>query len=532
MGNTPTRHREDSHSTAPPPPPLVHLGQVAPYEDGVYKNAPQDWDKEVVATLITQQRMAPFYNGLADYEETNESVRVTNAAASQSNRSTTAISSSSSSSSSVNPAPPSWISARRVSTDRNHPSAHLIPHHSHSSSNTNSSNPHHPPALKGKRSQSMPNRLTQQHSSSALRQEDLYKFAIECPICFLYYPANINYSRCCDQPICTECFVQIKRPESTLEPAACPFCVETNFGILYHAPGSPEHKMKLIQAHPDAFTSLSENDLMPPQSAQQLASSLPASTPILDKRESLSTTSSPDQASTPDLLAVPRPPAPFKRRQSVSHQSALVVTSDDLRPDWLRKQQQLALMRAASQRRNTLPINSHAAAIRRTRQMYLESDSRDLAGAASAAAALVEGLNSHQQHGVGHSSTRHGLGSMPRSGGRIVRSGRGQGGDVGSNYLEAMRNMGADLEELMLMEAIRRSLQAEGETAVTTSVRATATSPDVAPSSAPPPPPPPPVPAISEPLALSTAARSEPNPDPSSSATQQASQQSSLPTQS
>ncbi|ORX72602.1 hypothetical protein DL89DRAFT_79966 [Linderina pennispora] len=34
---------------------------------------------------------------------------------------------------------------------------------------------------------------------------------IECPICFLYYPQNINYTRCCHKPVCTECFVQIKR---------------------------------------------------------------------------------------------------------------------------------------------------------------------------------------------------------------------------------------------------------------------------------------------------------------------------------
>ena len=29
----------------------------------------------------------------------------------------------------------------------------------------------------------------------------LYKDAIECPICFLYYPPYLNKTRCCDQPI-------------------------------------------------------------------------------------------------------------------------------------------------------------------------------------------------------------------------------------------------------------------------------------------------------------------------------------------
>jgi len=56
-----------------------------------------------------------------------------------------------------------------------------------------------------------------------------------------YYPTNINYSRCCDQAICTECFVQIKRSEPTTthlvsEPAACPYCVQEHFGVVYTPP--------------------------------------------------------------------------------------------------------------------------------------------------------------------------------------------------------------------------------------------------------------------------------------------------------
>ncbi|KAI9597268.1 hypothetical protein BDF19DRAFT_412249 [Syncephalis fuscata] len=70
---------------------------------------------------------------------------------------------------------------------------------------------------------------------------DLYRNAIECPICFLYYPRNINYSRCCHQPICTECFLQIKRNASDItNPAPCPFCVKPNFGVVYMPPSSAE----------------------------------------------------------------------------------------------------------------------------------------------------------------------------------------------------------------------------------------------------------------------------------------------------
>ncbi|RLV96270.1 Protein SIP5 [Spathaspora sp. JA1] len=85
----------------------------------------------------------------------------------------------------------------------------------------------------------------------------LYRKPRECPICFLYYPSHLNVSRCCLQPICTECFVQIKRldphppheeqananpnenplPHTLItEPASCPYCAMPNFGVTYVAP--------------------------------------------------------------------------------------------------------------------------------------------------------------------------------------------------------------------------------------------------------------------------------------------------------
>ncbi|KAG7865893.1 hypothetical protein KL918_003881 [Ogataea parapolymorpha] len=87
----------------------------------------------------------------------------------------------------------------------------------------------------------------------------LYRNAVECPICFLYYPPNLNLSRCCVQPICTECFVQLKRldphpphdegaapntssdsekiaEELISEPVNCPFCAMSDFGVTYSPP--------------------------------------------------------------------------------------------------------------------------------------------------------------------------------------------------------------------------------------------------------------------------------------------------------
>lgn len=84
----------------------------------------------------------------------------------------------------------------------------------------------------------------------------LYRKATECPICFLYYPKYLNVSRCCLQPICTECFVQIKRldphpphddssnqpgseelPHTLIsEAASCPYCALPDFGVTYDPP--------------------------------------------------------------------------------------------------------------------------------------------------------------------------------------------------------------------------------------------------------------------------------------------------------
>ncbi|OWB75598.1 hypothetical protein B5S31_g5521 [[Candida] boidinii] len=101
----------------------------------------------------------------------------------------------------------------------------------------------------------------------------IYKKSEECPICFLYYPPMMNYSRCCIQPICTECFVQMKRPDPhpphdeenndnnnnnsnpqdlISEPVKCPFCAMPNFGVTYNP---PNFKTGIDGRHPSEFRS-------------------------------------------------------------------------------------------------------------------------------------------------------------------------------------------------------------------------------------------------------------------------------------
>ncbi|KAL7186083.1 hypothetical protein ACSBR2_027942 [Camellia fascicularis] len=64
----------------------------------------------------------------------------------------------------------------------------------------------------------------------------------ECPICFLYYP-SLNRSRCCMKGICTECFLQMKTPNST-RPTQCPFCKTSNYAVEYRGVKTKEEKGK------------------------------------------------------------------------------------------------------------------------------------------------------------------------------------------------------------------------------------------------------------------------------------------------
>ncbi|XP_078428327.1 E3 ubiquitin-protein ligase DA2-like isoform X2 [Wolffia australiana] len=62
----------------------------------------------------------------------------------------------------------------------------------------------------------------------------------ECPICFLHYP-SLNRSRCCMKGICTECFLQMKPPDSACS-TSCPFCKTSNYAVEYRGMKSKEER--------------------------------------------------------------------------------------------------------------------------------------------------------------------------------------------------------------------------------------------------------------------------------------------------
>lgn len=270
----------------------------------------------------------------------------------------------------------------------------------------------------------------------------LYKNASECPICFLCYPPYLNKTRCCDQPICSECFVQIKRPDPhppehhdptdpnapsepqednqlVSEPAACPFCVQPEFGITYEPPPFRRGLSHASQG----------NRLANAASAMSSTSSL-NSTGVA---------------------------SPGRRRAtSLAANDATVITTDRVRPDWAKK---LADARAHALRRAAAATALHNAAYmmgnlqasesrgfglgRRRRTTLFGSDS-----------AGSSGQGTPRRDGDGNSLLAAAGGSSNRDGQSDLTGGR-------QSSRRATRL--EDLEELMMMEAIRLSLAAEDE---------------------------------------------------------------------
>ncbi|KAG0276537.1 SNF1-interacting protein [Linnemannia gamsii] len=354
MGNTSTKEKSDH----------VDGGTLLP--NGIY-TTPQDYDYRIVQRLIHQRRLAPFYKGLEDWDDSEDALQERAAAASAS------ASSGGTGSSSTPQQQQPQQAARTLAHSHSHSSTSSQGHTRGNSSGHNNYN------NQGYNERSMV-------ADSEREMKRLYQGAIECPICFLYYPRNINRTRCCDKPMCTECFVQLKRLESApTESPACPYCVEPHFGVIYSpallpsgVPGSP------IPGHMTVTVSPSSS--------------------LLDKSADAQ-----------------NPSSPSTRRRSTSHKSPEVVAADDLRPDWNRR------ILAAAQRQ---PGSRRA------------STSSSVSGSTFALGRRLAG---------------------GRQGSSSRRSNSAAAAQDYTGYLSAMRNMGTDLEELMIMEAMRQSLQDEDE---------------------------------------------------------------------
>lgn len=440
---------------------------------GTY-TGPEDFSKTIVRQLMIERRLAPFWKGLNDHEDTwteAQLVCVVNG------RSLPAPD---------EPLPPDLEPVRTVESKNPKSSEQslnglMVPITGRSPSATSDASGHLSPGQSAFSLPSAPSPLGNTSSSSPFfrgraktlaalttssknnsqtdmtRQEIvlpkdpfvngqrleafLYKDASECPICFLYYPPYLNMTRCCDQPICSECFVQIKRPDPhppehhdpndpnapppsaepqddcmlVSEPSACPFCKQPDFGVTYEAP--PFRKGLVYQGqsiHPSAMSSSSS--LNSPTSLESGGGR--------------------------------------KRGKSLSASSPQVITTDMVRPDWAKK---LADARAHALRRSAAATALHNAAyvignnpsdsrgfgLGRRRRTFLNSDSQNSSGSGT------------PRNGSGDALTQL-LGSSSRE-----RATEGQ--DLVAGRQSSRRSRMEDLEELMMMEAIRLSLAAEEE---------------------------------------------------------------------
>ncbi|KAI1271926.1 hypothetical protein F5Y07DRAFT_326698 [Xylaria sp. FL0933] len=269
----------------------------------------------------------------------------------------------------------------------------------------------------------------------------LYKDGEECPLCLMYYPPYLNRTRCCCQVICSECFVQIKRPDPhfpehhgdgsnpaesesnpdernerlIMEPAKCPYCTQSDFGVTYEP---PPFRRGLTYA-------------LPP-------SSLGAMSTAMSSTSSVNSNLSPAAAS---------PRLSRRRAQSVAANAPGVVTADRIRPDWAGK---LATARAHQRRRAAAADALHHAAFvmgnQESRTFFGRSSRFTRRAAGRGAESPASSTNAHD--GADESPPGHDPGGSPSA----ARSG------VTRERIDA-----AHLESLMMAEAIRLSLADEEE---------------------------------------------------------------------
>ncbi|KAG2223228.1 hypothetical protein INT45_006109 [Circinella minor] len=341
---------------------LVDLGSVLP--NGLYSTAQQDYDLRCVRNLIVARKLAPFYKGLPDAPDPVLPNNHHNCGNKNNNNL-------------LSPPAPIPVTSSSMTTISSGSRKNINTRPRSASSSSFSSNKNNnTQQSKSQKSQQVAPAPTERElriERMRLREKMLYNDSIECPICFLYYPSNINYSRCCDQPLCTECFVQIKRPpESQTTPATCPFCMQDNFGIIYKPPSWSE-SLRLKSYDSLLSVPKDKNDNHAPQH----------------------TTSGISNTSRP-------------RRQTISHQNPSVVLVDHVRPNWNRAPETAATATRSSR------SNSSATRLRAVPTgVYTTRPGRSVSSAATS--------------------------------------------DYGQ-FVSNMRDMDMDLEEWMVMEAIRRSL--------------------------------------------------------------------------
>ncbi|KAK0104574.1 SNF1-interacting protein [Cadophora gregata] len=446
---------------------------------GVY-TGPEDFNKAIVRQLMIERRMAPFWRGLDDFKEewtehqlvaAGRGLPIPAADEIPSDDLTRPLSPESANPSNHNLnnlMPP--ISSRSHSTASD-ASATLSPSHPAFSNASSPSSPSPAPAHssspfrpRSKTLASLTSASKNTPSSEIVPREIqlpkdpyvngqaievyLYKDSAECPICFMYYPPYLNKTRCCDQPICSECFVQIKRPDPhppehhdpsnpapppteanvdsealVSEPACCPYCQQPEFGVTYE---HPPFRRGLAYANAN-------------QIVGNVSSAMSSSTSIN------STGASPTLS----------PSAQRRRTISLSANASTVITTDKVRPDWSTK---LQSARNHLARRSAAATALHTAAYLIGNGATVDQRSFGFSGR-NRFGRSHRGENSPGTSGAATPSPTTNE-PTPRSVSDQLHLMRREAQESGG---ARNRSRMEDLEEMMMMEAIRQSLAAEEE---------------------------------------------------------------------
>ena len=62
----------------------------------------------------------------------------------------------------------------------------------------------------------------------------------ECPICFLFFPAGLNRTKCCNTLVCSDCFLTSKMDE-------CEFCQQRKQGVKFDPGTVVTRSMEMIR---------------------------------------------------------------------------------------------------------------------------------------------------------------------------------------------------------------------------------------------------------------------------------------------
>jgi len=214
----------------------------------------------------------------------------------------------------------------------------------------------------------------------------------ECPICFLYYPGGLNRSNCCGQGICSECFLQVS-PRAN-KSAHCPFCKASAYATTFRGPMATadrerlqaeeqrviEHQIEARNREEKAYLDrLSERGIAPPQGLANGmgAGSSSGALPIPGADESRE--GSRGASLDPSVGASPLSSSPYESF-SASPRLAPPVNEadDDYNRRWLEAQQmanEQAMRGSASASPPTLPeLDARSASAHlRTAQAFRES---------------------------------------------------------------------------------------------------------------------------------------------------------------